>query len=117
MAGKFRSTFGATGCSRRKRAHCRLKRNCFIGSRRRLRRIFNFKLQSPMNLQIRNLKARLVLGVLWALFASICKQAQGVNAMIKCVEPDEGKGMSEAVIVEDEPLVHTMQVIGPEAEA
>ena len=30
---------------------------------------------------------------------------------MKCIEPDDEKGMSEAVIVEDVPLVHTVQVM------
>src|SRR4051812_33538340 len=35
---------------------------------------------------------------------------------LQCVEPDDAKGMAEAVIVEDAPLVHTMQVMDADAE-
>jgi len=42
--------------------------------------------------------------------------AQSASAL-KCVEPDDDKGMSEAVIVDDVPLVHTMQVMGAKGDA
>ena len=74
-------------------------------------------MKHPEKLQSPNTKVRDVTLLTCAMLLAFGNIAGSAEKPIKCIEPDETKGMSEAVVVEDVPLVHTMQMMGASADA